>query len=174
MDSAVVYAGSIRIRHKDVHGTFRNTFSCSFWKKCKYKLSPSQCLLDCQCVCEGGWFERCTYCVQCKRVNQCIAYPTCKEIYPSSTQSSKPKLIGLFLLKRGKKDLRALATNFANSFGKCHWPWRWDWLYQTGQEQFYIICPNSLFSAKCQCTINVQWGQAKTTRQYYARTHARA
>jgi len=46
-----------------------------------------------------------------------IAYPTCSEIF----QSSKPKLVGRFLLIRGKKDIRVLTS----SFWKCHWKWDW-------------------------------------------------
>jgi len=36
------------------------------------------------------------------------AHPTCCDIFQSWYQSSKPKLVGLFSLKRGKKDFRAL------------------------------------------------------------------
>jgi len=57
----------------------------------------------------------------------CTAYPTCGVIWKAQNQSSKPKLVGLFLLQRGKRDVRALALNF----GKSIWKWhrRWGRLY---------------------------------------------
>jgi len=52
---------------------------------------------------------------------------SCNDIFQNNLQSSKPKLVGPFKLKRGQRYLRALASSFVNSFGKCHW--RWDRLY---------------------------------------------
>jgi len=42
-------------------------------------------------------------------------------IFQGLKQSSKPQLVGLFSLYRGKRDLQALVPIFANSFGKLHW-----------------------------------------------------
>jgi len=42
-------------------------------------------------------------------------YPTCSDILKSSKQSSEPKPIGLSSLKRGIRELRAVALSFANS-----------------------------------------------------------
>jgi len=58
---------------------------------------------------------------------QSTAYPTCSDIFKSSKQSPKPQIIGLFSLKHGKRDLRALASGFALSFWKCYC--RWDRVY---------------------------------------------
>jgi len=49
------------------------------------------------------------------------------DIRESSLQSRKRKLVGLFSLKRDKRNVRFFASSFAKSFLKCHF--RWDRQY---------------------------------------------
>ena len=83
-----------------------------------------------------GWLTLFSY------FSSCTAYPPCSDIFKSSKQSSKPKLVGLFLLKIGKRSLRALASSIPSSLWKYHC--RWDRLY------FTFVC---LFVCKTSTTL---------------------
>ena len=64
-----------------------------------------------------------------KRLGKARVQPIPSEVTFSEarSQSTKLKLIGLFSPKRGKIELRALASCFGNRFLKCHF--KWDRLY---------------------------------------------
>ena len=60
-------------------------------------------------------------------VHTYTANPTSGDISESSFKAQSSKLEGLFSLKRGKRDVRALSFELWKSFRKYH-P-TWDWLY---------------------------------------------
>jgi len=54
--------------------------------------------------------------------------------FSKARSKARSQVIGLFSLKRGKRDLRSLASSSANIFARCHWRWSFHFLNGPGRD----------------------------------------